>query len=260
MKKSLLIVTSALLLTAGIVSAEEVTVDERVVVDVVGEDGQSIKVIELGGDHPMEGHRMRFISEDGEVHEIDDATRNHWVSKIGGGDLVFHAPPGPHAVLGVQLVELTPELRAHYGVATDAGVMVSRVIEDSAAARAGIEVGDILTAVDGESVASTQGVRHNLMGKEDGDVIVVDLFRNGRQMTLTADAEVREGPQMMQHRIEVHCDSDEGCDSPHATAFQNECDGAEQCEVMVNCSDDGCSCTVNDEAVDCPDSMPHHRE
>src|SRR4029077_19784150 len=47
--------------------------------------------------------------------------------------------------LGIQLIEITPELRAHYGVARDAGVLVGGVEPDSPAAKAGIEVGDIIT-------------------------------------------------------------------------------------------------------------------
>src|SRR5262245_15606747 len=51
---------------------------------------------------------------------------------------------GKHAggFLGVQLIGITPELRQHYGVPKDAGVLVGAVEADSPAAKAGIQVGD----------------------------------------------------------------------------------------------------------------------
>ena len=60
------------------------------------------------------------------------------------------APPAPRApraprlsggYLGVELVDLTPELREHFGAPRDVGVMVGRVEPGSPAARAGLEVG-----------------------------------------------------------------------------------------------------------------------
>ena len=44
---------------------------------------------------------------------------------------------GPRRYIGVQLITLTPELRRHFGVPDDRGVMVSKVIEDTPAALGG---------------------------------------------------------------------------------------------------------------------------
>ena len=41
--------------------------------------------------------------------------------------------------LGVQLLDLTPELRVHFGVSEDSGVMISQIVEDSPAAAAGLD-------------------------------------------------------------------------------------------------------------------------
>ena len=50
-----------------------------------------------------------------------------------------------HGYLGVQLMDITEELREFYGAPRDAGTLVSRVAEDSPAAAAGFEVGDVIT-------------------------------------------------------------------------------------------------------------------
>src|SRR5512133_3026190 len=66
--------------------------------------------------------------------------------------------------LGVSLIGITPELRAHYGAPKDAGVLVGRVEKDSAAAKAGLEVGDIVTSVGTEHVGTPGDVIRALRG------------------------------------------------------------------------------------------------
>jgi membrane-associated protease RseP (regulator of RpoE activity) len=55
---------------------------------------------------------------------------------------------------GVEVQRMTPELRAHFGAPADRGVLVARVAPDGPAARAGVEVGDVLVAADGKPLAS----------------------------------------------------------------------------------------------------------
>ena len=286
--KNLVIASAALVLTSSLAFAvTDEPVEKKILVEVIEGSGNTVVDLDdgngnvrmvmvsedgelhesTGGEHDIwvsaggeagDGeHKMIFISEDGNVKQIEGGPAVKWISSHGGGDFVFENGMGRHAVLGVQLVELTPELRTHYGVEEDAGVLVSKVVADSAAQYAGIEVGDILTSVDGNAVSSTFGVRHNLMDKEEGDVVLVDLYRNGRLMTVNADVEIRDTPRMIQRHLEITCEEGD-CGRPHAITFHNECDGSEECEVLVTCGDEGCSCLVNDEAVECPDSMPHN--
>src|SRR4051812_4523747 len=63
-----------------------------------------------------------------------------------------------HGRLGIQIMSLTPELREHFGATHDRGVLVSHVDPDSAAARAGIQVGDVIVDVGGTPVARATDV------------------------------------------------------------------------------------------------------
>ena len=47
------------------------------------------------------------------------------------------AHDGHRGYLGVQLVEMTPDLRTHFGAPADAGVFIGKVEKDSPAAKAG---------------------------------------------------------------------------------------------------------------------------
>lgn len=93
--------------------------------------------------------------------------------------------------LGVSLIGITPELRAHYGAPKDAGVLVGRVEKDSAAAKAGFEVGDIVTSVGGERTESPGDVMRALRGHQKGDSVKIDVLRNRSTKTLTATLEER---------------------------------------------------------------------
>ncbi len=160
-------------------------------------------------------------------------------------------------MLGVGFVPLTPELRAHFGAPEDAGVMVSKVVADSAAQAAGIEVGDIVLKVDGQAVGEEHGLHKLIRERKAGDTIAIEVLRDGRQQTLSATLKESEvAPQMFEKKIMAFCKDANGeeKDCPEPAFIQAvDCGGAETCEVKVICKDEGtCTCTVNGEEKDCP--------
>jgi serine protease Do len=86
--------------------------------------------------------------------------------------------------LGVQLVDLTDQLSRFFGVKS--GVLVSEVIEGSAADTAGFKAGDIIVAVAGEPTGSAEEVRDELRDVERGPVEIT-VMRGGKESTLTAE-------------------------------------------------------------------------
>jgi len=116
------------------------------------------------------GERMQELQErlkglNLEIPELD----------LHGNQLRFFARSRP--VLGVQLVDTTPELRVHLGATEDAGVLVGKVLEDMPAETAGIRVGDLIIAVDGDDIRSSGDLIHALMGK-DGETVKIDVVRD----------------------------------------------------------------------------------
>ena len=104
--------------------------------------------------------------------------------------------PVPRGYLGVGLTDLTPELRAHFGVPQESGVMVSKVDAGSPADKAGLRVGDILTAYDGKPVASSFDLRQRIRGADDGAAAPLEVWRGGKVQTLTANLEKRDRPEV----------------------------------------------------------------
>ena len=98
-----------------------------------------------------------------------------------------------HGYLGVQLVDITGELREFYGAPADAGTLVSRVAEDSPAAAAGFEVGDVITAVAGEPAENSWDVVRSVAQFDPEEEVSVEVVRDGAPVTLTATLAEREG-------------------------------------------------------------------
>jgi membrane-associated protease RseP (regulator of RpoE activity) len=98
---------------------------------------------------------------------------------------------GASPFLGISLLDLTADLRAHFGAPKGSGVLVSGVTPDSPASRVGISVGDVITRVDGDSVESFWDVSRSLRGKKKGDKVEIELVRDRAVKKLTATVDER---------------------------------------------------------------------
>jgi len=89
--------------------------------------------------------------------------------------------------LGVMTLSLTPDFRKSLGLAENAqGALVSQVTEGSAAARAGIEPGDVITSVRGEQIRSNAELRNTIGMLKVGETVDIGLLREGKARTVTA--------------------------------------------------------------------------
>src|SRR6185437_4910129 len=59
---------------------------------------------------------------------------------------------GSHRRIGISTTQLTNQLAEYFGIGDSTGVLVTSVIDDSPAAKAGLKAGDVITAIDGEKV------------------------------------------------------------------------------------------------------------
>ena len=87
--------------------------------------------------------------------------------------------------LGVMVMGLTPELRRFFGVTSDRGVLVARVEPGSTAARAGVQVGDVLVRVGRQQVHTGNDVIQAL-GTHGGGAMRIAVVRQGRIVRLDA--------------------------------------------------------------------------
>jgi Do/DeqQ family serine protease len=88
--------------------------------------------------------------------------------------------------LGVMAQDLTPDLVAALHLTVSRGAMVSDVEPKSAAERAGLVVGDVITAIDGEPIESAAALRNRVGLTRAGETIRITLLRDGRSRDVEA--------------------------------------------------------------------------
>lgn len=95
-------------------------------------------------------------------------------------------------VLGVRIQDLTDDLADAMDIDPSTGVLVADVAEDSAASEAGLQQGDVITAVDGEPVRRPGALARVIGLKEPGTEVEISILRNGEERSLTAELQSRQ--------------------------------------------------------------------
>ncbi len=90
-------------------------------------------------------------------------------------------------VLGVEAESLSSQLAEFFGVKD--GVLVRSVLKDSAAAKAGVKAGDVITKVDGEAVASPAELSNAIRAARTKAAFPLQIVRDRKEMTLSVAVE-----------------------------------------------------------------------
>ncbi|MCK4707859.1 MAG: PDZ domain-containing protein, partial [Gammaproteobacteria bacterium] len=86
--------------------------------------------------------------------------------------------------LGVEGTEITAKAAMASGNPNIRGVLVVGVFIDSPADFAGVQTGDIITAINNKQVFRVRNVLENIAGHKPGDRITISLLRSGEPLDL----------------------------------------------------------------------------
>ncbi len=118
----------------------------------------------------------------------------------------IHIPDFPRSfsssqsgMLGVEAESLNSQLAEVFGVKE--GVLVRWVAKDSAAEKAGIHAGDVLTKVDGESISDPTEMARAIRSARAKKTFDVQLVRERREMTVNVTIERAEAPAPARTRV-----------------------------------------------------------
>jgi membrane-associated protease RseP (regulator of RpoE activity) len=107
---------------------------------------------------------------------------------FGFGNEVPYGMMGPQtaaaAYLGVGYEEVRADVAQHAGLAEGEGALVTTVIEGSPAAKAGVQVGDIILEVDGQRIVRTALLRRVIQGHVPGDGVTLLVLRGATEESL----------------------------------------------------------------------------
>src|ERR1700691_1790443 len=87
--------------------------------------------------------------------------------------------------LGVQVQPVTADIADSLGLKQAKGAMVDTPQDGSPAAKAGIEAGDVITAVNGTAVKDSRDLARNISMMAPGSSVKLDILRKGETKTLT---------------------------------------------------------------------------
>lgn len=88
--------------------------------------------------------------------------------------------------LGVGVQRVTSDIAANLGMPEAKGVIVSTVLPGSAAERAGIRRGDVITAIDGTPVSDNNAFRNRVAGTAPGSDVTLTILRDNREQKVKA--------------------------------------------------------------------------
>ena len=96
--------------------------------------------------------------------------------------------------LGVHIQPVTEDIAASLGLESTEGAIIARVQPDSPAAIAGLETGDVIVAVDQESVEDTRALTRMIAAIDAGTSATLTVWRDGQPMEITAAIANTEAP------------------------------------------------------------------
>ena len=88
--------------------------------------------------------------------------------------------------LGVQIQDLSDQLSDHFKVKDGNGVLVSEVVEDSPAAKAGLKAGDIIVKVDDKEIEDAHDLTMTIRNYEPETKVMVSVIRDGKKKKINA--------------------------------------------------------------------------
>jgi S1-C subfamily serine protease len=194
--------------TSGIVSAlqREIQAPDGVTIDHVIQTDAAINPGNSGG--PL-------INAEGEVIGINSQIATGGEGSEGNVGIGFAIPintakeeiaalesgtADEHGYLGISGATITPELAQAFNLEVESGVLVQQVVEGGPAAAAGIQGattaaevegaqfglgGDIITAIDGEPIASTEDLIKTISAKHAGETVEVTVLREGQTASVS---------------------------------------------------------------------------
>jgi serine protease Do len=99
----------------------------------------------------------------------------------------FESMLGPAGQLGLSVDQLSPQLSAYFGVKE--GVLVTTVRDQSNASRAGVKAGDVITSINGTTVATPSDLRRRSQRLEGNDEFTLEIVRDRKPLTLKGKIE-----------------------------------------------------------------------
>ena len=94
-----------------------------------------------------------------------------------------------HGHIGIGIADVTPENAKFFDESNATGGVVTQVEPDSPGAKAGLQIGDVITEIDGQKVSDAGELQVLVGQKQPGSKIMLKVLRDGKSMSVPVTLE-----------------------------------------------------------------------
>jgi S1-C subfamily serine protease len=146
------------------------------------------------------GERSAFFEKrmKGKMRDFDNA----FAFSMPNQDFSVAIPPmdSRTPALGINAEDLSGQLGSYFGAPDGTGILIREVRVGTAAAKAGLQAGDVIVKVDGKAVRTLADLRGVLRDKSDQKTVVLGIIRKTAEMSVTVGIE-RPQPSESSHVV-----------------------------------------------------------
>jgi serine protease Do len=99
--------------------------------------------------------------------------------------------------IGATVQDLSDEMASSWGLSGRKGAVVAGLVPAGPAARAGVQPGDVVVAVNGHDVGSATDLTREVAKVHAGEALRLDVYRDGKSRTLTITAGLRPSEEQL---------------------------------------------------------------
>ncbi len=118
--------------------------------------------------------------------------------------------------IGATIQSMTPDIAASLGIPANTGALVADVTAGGPSARAGLQQGDVIEAVEGQPVASAEELTQRVALAQVGQDVHLKVLRDGRTLNLTVRAGLRPSEAQLTSNLKGDDLGDQG-DTPQSS-------------------------------------------